>query len=284
MKSKRIISKLEIKGPNLVKGVNLEGMRVLGKPEEFSKLYYENCIDEIYYQDTVASLYGRNTLYNLIEKVSKEIFIPLCVGGGIKNLKDIYKLMKVGADKVSINKQALKNKNFIYEATKKFGRANICISIEAIKVNGNYFCFYDNGRNSSGVNVIEWISELDKIGVGEICITFVDGDGTGKGFDLKFINQIEKITNLPIVIGGGCGNIHQISNLFLNTKIDGISISSIFHYYYSDRIYVNSKQNYKSEGNIEFLKNDHKINKNIEVNSIQSLKKQLLKKGILCRI
>ena len=238
MKSKRIISKLEIKGPNLVKGINLEGMRVLGKPQEFSKLYYDNMIDEIYYQDSVASLYGRNSLFDLIEKVSKEIFIPLCVGGGVKSLKDIYTLMKVGADKVSINKEALKNKKFIYDATRKFGKANICISIETIKKNGDYYCFYDNGRNSSNIKVLDWISELNKIGVGEICITFVDGDGTGKGFDVDFIKKIEKITNLPIVINGGSGNIKQISDLFLNTKIDGLSISSMFHYYYIKKLKI----------------------------------------------
>jgi len=170
MKCKRIISKLEIKGPNLVKGVNLEGMRVLGKPEEFSKLYYKENIDELYYQDTVASLYGRNSLYDLIEKISKEIFIPLCVGGGIKNLKDIYKLLKVGADKISINKQALKKPNFIYEASKKFGKANICISIEAIKTKNDYYCFFDNGRNFSNIKVIDWIKKINLIGAGEISI------------------------------------------------------------------------------------------------------------------
>ena len=283
MKSKRIISKLEIKGPNLVKGINLEGMRVLGKPQEFSKLYYDNLIDEIYYQDSVASLYGRNSLFDLIEKVSKEIFIPLCVGGGIKSLKDIYMLMKVGADKVSINKEALKNKKFIYDATRKFGKANICISIETIKQNGDYFCFYDNGRNSSNIKVLDWISELTKIGVGEICITFVDGDGTGKGFDIGFINKLEKITNLPIVINGGSGNIKQISDLFLNTKIDGLSISSIFHYYYIKKVKNKNFNDYKSEGNIEFLRQNI-IKKNIEISSIKNLKKKLSKKGIICRL
>ena len=283
MKSKRIISKLEIKGPNLVKGINLEGMRVLGKPQEFSKLYYDNMIDEIYYQDSVASLYGRNSLFDLIEKVSKEIFIPLCVGGGVKSLKDIYTLMKVGADKVSINKEALKNKKFIYDATRKFGKANICISIETIKQNGDYFCFYDNGRNSSNIKVLDWISELNKIGVGEICITFVDGDGTGKGFDVDFIKKIEKITNLPIVINGGSGNIKQISDLFLNTKIDGLSISSMFHYYYIKKVKNKNFNDYKSEGNIEFLRQNI-IKKNIEISSIKNLKKKLSKKGIICRL
>mgnify|MGYP001166793196 FL=1 len=283
MKCKRIISKLEIKGPNLVKGVNLEGMRVLGKPEEFSKLYYKENIDELYYQDTVASLYGRNSLYDLIEKISKEIFIPLCVGGGIKNLKDIYKLLKVGADKISINKQAIKNPNFIYEASKKFGKANICISIEAIKTKNDYYCFFDNGRNFSNIKVIDWVKKINLIGAGEISITFVDNDGTGNGFDLPFIKKIESITNIPIVVHGGAGNINQILNLFKETQCDGISISSLFHYHYIFKFNNESSNKYTDEGNIDFLMNKSS-SKKIESIKINKLKKFLLKKKINCRI
>ena len=283
MKCKRIISKLEIKGPNLVKGVNLEGMRVLGKPEQFSKLYYEENIDELYYQDTVASLYGRNSLYDLIEKISKEIFIPLCVGGGVKNLRDIYNLLKVGADKISINKQALIKPSFIYEASKKFGKANICISIEAIKKDNDYYCFFDNGRNFSNIKVIDWIKKINQIGAGEICLTFVDNDGTGKGFDLVFIKTIEAVTNIPIVIHGGAGNINQILNLFKETECDGVSISSLFHYHYIFEIKNESSNKYLEEGNIDFLMNKSKL-KNIKSTKINKLKKFLFKKKINCRI
>ena len=283
MKCKRIISKLEIKGPNLVKGVNLEGMRVLGKPEQFSKLYYEENIDELYYQDTVASLYGRNSLYDLIEKISKEIFIPLCVGGGVKNLKDIYNLLKIGADKISINKQALKNPSFIHEASKKFGKANICISIEAIKKNNDYYCFFDNGRNFSNIKVNDWVKKINQIGAGEICLTFVDSDGTGKGFDLDFIKKIEGITNIPIVVHGGAGNIKQIVNLFKETKCDGISISSLFHYHYIFEFKNESSNKYLDEGNIDFLMKKSSL-KHIESTKINTLKKFLIKKKINCRI
>ena len=283
MKCKRIISKLEIKGPNLVKGVNLEGMRVLGKPDEFSKLYYRENIDELYYQDTVASLYGRNSLYNLIEKVSKDIFIPLCVGGGVKNLKDIYNLLKVGADKISINKQALKKPNFVYEASQKFGKANICISIEAIKSENEYYCFFDNGRNFSNIKVLDWIKNINQIGAGEICLTFVDSDGTGKGFDLDFINKIEKITNIPIVIHGGAGNKKQVLELFKKTKCDGVSISSLFHYNYMLQFNNDSDIKYSDEGNVDFLMSKTK-SKKIESIKINNLKKFLTKQKINCRI
>ena len=283
MKCKRIISKLEIKGPNLVKGVNLEGMRVLGKPEQFSELYYKENIDELHYQDTVASLYGRNSLYELIEKVSKLIFIPLCIGGGIKNLNDIYKLLKVGADKVSINKQALKSPNFIYEASKKFGKANICISIETIKINNDYYCYYDNGRNFSGIKLIEWIKKINKIGVGEICITFVDKDGTGKGFDIEYLKKIDNLTNIPLIIHAGAGKKKHIYDLLSETNCDGVSISSLFHYHYIHHLKKASINEYQEEGNIDYLKNKIKSTK-FETMKINSLKKYLLSKKIDCRL
>jgi imidazole glycerol-phosphate synthase subunit HisF len=283
MKCKRIISKLEIKGPNLVKGVNLEGMRVLGKPDQFSELYYREKIDELYYQDTVASLYGRNSLFELIEKVSKLIFIPLCVGGGVKNLKDIYNLLKVGADKVSINKQALEKPNFLYEASKKFGKANICVSIETIWINNDYYCFYDNGRNFSGVKLLDWIKKIDKIGVGEICITFVDKDGTGDGFDIETLKKIENLTNIPLIVHAGAGNKKQVYELLTKTKFDGVSISSLFHYYYIHNLIKISKKEYEDEGNIDYLKLKIRSTK-IETMRISTLKKYLIKKKINCRL
>ncbi len=283
MKCRRIISKLEIKGPNLVKGVNLEGMRVLGKPEEFSKLYYKENIDELYYQDTVASLYGRNSLFELIEKVSELIFIPLCVGGGVKNLKDIYDLLKVGADKVSINKQALKNPNFIYQASQKFGKANICISIETIWIKNDFYCFFDNGRNFSGIKLLDWIKKIDKIGVGEICVTFVDNDGTGNGFNTEIVKKILKLTNIPIVIHAGAGNKKQIYELLIKTNCDGVSISSLFHYHYIHQLKKVLTNEYSEEGNIDYLQNKIKLKK-IENIKINALKKYLSKKNIKCRL
>jgi len=283
MQCKRIISKFEIKGPNLVKGVNLEGMRALGKPELFSKVYYQENIDEIFYQDTVASLYNRNSLYDLIKDVSKDIFIPLNVGGGVKNKKDIFNLFKAGADKVSINKQAIKKPNFLYESVKQFGSANICVSIEAVWYKNDYYCFFDNGRNNSGIKVTDWIKKLEKINIGEIILTFVDLDGTGKGFDLNVINKISQLTNIPIIICGGCGNKLQILELFKKTKCSGVSISSMFHYFYINHNKIVKKNLIQNEGNFDYLKEKRTIKKINDI-SINKLKYFLKKNKINCRL
>jgi cyclase len=155
----RIIPRLDIKGPNLVKGVQLEGLRVLGKPENFAKYYYEHGADELFYQDVVASLYGRNSLNEIISKTAKEIFIPLTVGGGIRSLEDISTILRAGADKVSINTAAHNDPNLIKEASLKFGKSTIVVAIEAVKEpNGTYMALTDNGRNVTGKEVGSWAS------------------------------------------------------------------------------------------------------------------------------
>ena len=161
---KRIISKLDIKGPNLVKGVNLEGLRVLGEPSFFSKKYYKDLSDEIIYHDCVASLYDRKSFLDLIEKTSSDIFIPISVGGGLKNLKDIEKVLSAGADKVFINSAAIKKPKFLVEASKKFGSANICLSIEVVKnSNDEFICLSNYGREVSNKKLSDWFYELKNL-------------------------------------------------------------------------------------------------------------------------
>jgi len=207
----RIIPRLDIKGPNLVKGIHLEGLRVLGKPEAFAKFYYEQGADELFYQDVVASLYGRNSLQEIISRTAKEIFIPLTVGGGIRNIEDISNMLQAGADKVSINTSAISNPEFIRLASNIFGSSTIVISIEAIKQpDGSYIAFTDNGRNSSGREVISWVKEIEQLGAGEILLTFVDQEGSGKGFDLILAKQICDAVKIPIVIHGGVGNMQHV--------------------------------------------------------------------------
>src|SRR3989344_2874988 len=152
----RIIGRLDIKGPNLVKGIHLEGLRVLGKPEQFAKYYYESGADELIYMDVVASLYGRNSLLGIVEKTAKEIFIPLTVGGGIRSLSDIRDVLRAGADKVALNTAAIGNPQIVSEASQMFGSSTIVISIEAIKQpDGQYLAFTDNGREHTGLDVVE---------------------------------------------------------------------------------------------------------------------------------
>jgi len=278
----RIIPRLDIKGPNLVKGIHLEGLRVLGKPEAFAKFYYEQGADELFYQDVVASLYGRNSLQEIISRTAKEIFIPLTVGGGIRNIEDISNMLQAGADKVSINTSAISNPEFIRLASNIFGSSTIVISIEAIKQpDGSYIAFTDNGRNSSGREVISWVKEIEQLGAGEILLTFVDQEGSGKGFDLILAKQICDAVKIPIVIHGGVGNMQHVLDAVKDLPLSGVAIASLFHY---DFILHNRQiDGYEEEGNIDFLKSNRVLS-SIESKSIKELKLSLLDNNVLCRI
>ena len=179
----RVIAKLDIKDENLVKGINYEGLRVIGHPHEFATHYYENGIDEIFYQDVIASLLGRNTLNNIIAKSSRNIFVPITVGGGIKSLKNIEIILKSGADRVSINSGALENKSFISDSIKNFGSSNIIFSMEIIKSNNQLNIVKYNGREKTKYNLQEWLNILSDSGASEVFLSSVNNDGTGKGID-----------------------------------------------------------------------------------------------------
>ena len=266
-KFKRIISRLDIKEENLVKGIQLEGLRILGDPIYFSKKYYDESIDELIYQDCIASLYGNNNLHTFISKISKQIFIPLTVGGGIRNIEDIKKALYSGADKVAVNTAVIKNINFLKEATEIFGSSTISISIEAVKLEDNeYYCFTESGRNNSGIKVIDWCKRVQDNGAGEIILTMVNKEGTGEGFDLDFLKSVLKISKIPVIAHGGCGKKMDVLNLLDQTNVDGVSISSMFHYFYH--------QKYKEYNK---LKNVKSINYNnfFEGISIVDLKKYL---------
>ncbi len=266
-KFKRIISRLDIKEENLVKGIQLEGLRILGDPIYFSKKYYHESIDELIYQDCIASLYGNNNLHTFISKVSKQIFIPLTVGGGIRNTEDIKKALYSGADKVAVNTAAIKNINFLKEATEIFGSSTISVSIEAVKLEDNeYYCFTESGRNNSGIKVIDWCKRVQENGAGEIILTLVNTDGTGDGFDIDFLKSVLKISKIPVIAHGGCGEKMDVLKLLAETSIDGVSISSMFHYFYHHQYGENNQ-----------LKNTNLVNYNnfFKGISIRDLKKYL---------
>lgn len=279
---KRIISRFDIKGPNLVKGVNLEGLRVIGKPEFFADLYYKDNIDEIIFQDCVASLYGRNNLKNIISKVSKNIFVPLTVGGGLRNVKDVTEVLHAGADKVSINSEAIKNPKFVEELVKEFGSSTISCQIQVQKkTDGNFLCFYENGRQETDLEPLKWAMKLQDMNVGEIILTFINFDGTGKGFDNNLVIELRNKLDIPLVVSGGIGNKTQVLETF-KFDVDGVSISSAFHYFYlKQNIDIIRSEKY-SEGNLEYINN---ININ-EINnyfSIIDLKNYLKQNNINCR-
>ena len=281
---KRIISKLDIKGPNLVKGVNLEGLRVLGEPSLFAKKYFNQMIDEIIYHDCVASLYDRKSFLELIKKTSSNIFIPISVGGGIKSLKDIEKVLSSGADKVFINSAAIKKPKFLIEATKRFGSSNICLSIETIKNHNNEFiCLSNYGREFSNKKLFDWFCEAQQLGVGEVVVTSISRDGMGNGFDEEILELIYDKINIPFVFHGGAGNEKQIFDILKYDKVSGVALSSVLHYSLIRAKDFNFEKDIKEEGNINFLKNSEDTFNFKKINII-SLKKYLKKKGIDVRL
>ena len=226
----RIIPRLDIKGPNLVKGIHLEGIRVLGKPEDFARNYYKAGADELIYMDVVASLYNRNNLFHLIEKACEEIFIPLTMGGGLRTISDIEKALRAGADKVAINTQAIKTPNFIKEASRIFGSQCIVGSVEAKRKGDSWESYIDSGREPTGVNVLEWVKQMEDLGAGEILLTSVDQEGTKKGFDIDLIKKVADRVSIPVIASGGAGSPEQINDLIQQSGVNAVAVASILHY------------------------------------------------------
>jgi len=228
---KRVISRLDIKAPNLIKGIHLEGFRVLGDPVRFSSDYCKQGIDELIYMDVVASLYGRSSIVNLIKNIANEIFIPLTVGGGIRSLQDVEVMLHAGADKVAVNTAAVKNPNLIAEIAKQFGSQCLVLSIEA-KSTGNesWEVYTENGREKTGRGVFEWCQQVTSLGAGEILLTSIDREGTRKGFELGLIEKIATSVNIPVIASGGCGNCNDVVAAFQQGQADAVAVADILHY------------------------------------------------------
>jgi cyclase len=278
----RIIPRLDIKGPNLVKGIHLEGLRVLGKPERYAKYYYENGADELFFQDTVASLYERNSLHDIISKTAKEIFIPLTVGGGIRSIDNIKSVLRAGADKVSINTAAIRRPEFIREAALSFGSSTIVVTIEAIKESdGKFLVYTDNGREHSGIEVLTWAKQVEELGAGELIITSVDKEGTGEGFDIDLINIISQSVSIPVIAHGGLGRPSDAVKVIKEGCVDAISMASVLHYDYITKQKHNDE--FEEEGNISFLKSGNIYGK-ITPSTIQDIKLAMHGAGIPVRL
>jgi cyclase len=281
MKSIRVIPRLDIKGPNLVKGIHLEGLRVLGKPSDFAKYYYDEGADELMFMDVVASLYERNSLHNIISETAKKIFIPITVGGGLRTIADIKDVLRVGADKVCLNTAAIKNPNLIKDASRMFGSSTIVVAIEAIKEpDGRYLAYTDNGREYTGIDVIDWAQKVDELGAGEIVITSVDKEGTGQGFDLELVSKISNLVSIPVIAHGGAGKKEDAVNLLKQGNVSSAMISSMFHYHF---IKENESKASDLEGNVEFLNQKRNFH-TFEPCKIKDLKKILIENQIECRL
>lgn len=281
MKTVRIIPRLDIKGPNLVKGIHLEGLRVLGKPSDFAKYYYEQGADELLFMDVVASLYERNSLHDIISETAKKIFIPITVGGGLRSISDIKEVLRVGADKVCLNTAVLNNPQLIKEASRMFGSSTIVIAIEAIKESdGRYLAYTDNGREYTGKDVFEWAQQVDELGAGEIVITSVDKEGTGQGFDLDLVAKVSSLVSIPVIAHGGAGKRDHVVDVLKGGNVSSAMIASLFHYHF---IKENVSKGSELEGNVEFLNQKRNFH-TFEPSTIYDLKSHLLKNKINCRL
>ena len=231
MRNIRLIARLDIKGPNLIKGIHLEGLRVIGSPNEFALRYYQQGADELVYMDSVASLYGRNHLGDIIKAAAKDIFIPITVGGGIRSVDDAMEILRSGADKVAVNTAALANPQLIKDISRRFGSQCMVLSIEAMrKESGGWEAYTDNGRERTGMDVIEWVRKGVELGAGEILLTSVDREGTRDGFDVELVKAVTEEVSVPVIASGGMGKTDDLLNVVKEGCADAVAMADILHY------------------------------------------------------
>mgnify|MGYP001288687532 CR=1 FL=1 len=229
-KNFRLISRLDIKNDFLVKGIQMEGWKKVGCPNNFAERYYENGVDELLVMDIVASLYRKKVNENFLNFLKDKIYIPITFGGGIRSVEDATKILSKGADKICINTAAVHNPNLIDEIAKKFGTQAISVAIDiSLSQSGEYFIATEFGRNLHDKDINEWIEEIQERGAGEIIITSIQRDGTLIGFDIDFFEKLYKNIYVPFIIGGGFGEINQLSDLFNFKYIDGVLVGTAFH-------------------------------------------------------
>ena len=227
----RIIAKLDVKPPYVVKPVHFEGLRKMGSPSELAKKYYDQGADELFYIDIVSSLYQREILLHEIEKVANNLFIPFAVGGGVKNIDDFSKMFHMGADKVVINTHAIQeNPDIIDKAAKIFGSQAVVVNIEAKRWKNYWECYTDCGRIQSQKDVSDWASEVEQRGAGEILLQSVDMDGRRRGFDIELASEIVDLVNIPVVVSSGAGSLEDIKTLIEVVNPSGVAIASLLHY------------------------------------------------------
>ncbi|WP_341894457.1 glycosyl amidation-associated protein WbuZ [Ferrovibrio terrae] len=235
----RLIARLDIKGPNLIKGVRLEGLRVIGDPQEYARRYYEAGADELIYMDVVASLYGRNSLTEIVRHTAENVFIPLTVGGGIRSVEDVKLLLRSGADKVCLNTAAIARPELLQEIANRFGSQCVVLSIEAKrKSNGSWECYTDNGREHTERDVLDWAKQAVKLGAGEILLTSIDQEGTRKGFDIDLIRTVSTAVPIPVIASGGMGGIDHLVAAVQDGKADAVAMADILHYKRKDMLAI----------------------------------------------
>jgi cyclase len=226
----RLIARLDIKGPNLIKGVHLEGLRVIGDPQDYARNYYQQGADELLYIDIVASLYGRSKLTEIVRRAAHDVFVPLTVGGGIRNIDDVGELLRAGADKVAINTAAVRRPDLISEVARRFGSQCMVLSVEAKQQStGCWEVYTDCGRERSGMDAVDWVRRGVNLGAGEILLTSIDCEGTRKGFDVALTRMISSAVNVPVIASGGYGQVSHLIDV-VECGADAVAVADALHY------------------------------------------------------
>lgn len=231
MKNIRLIPRLDIKGQNVIKGIHLEGLRVMGDPQDFARRYYDQGADELLYVDVVASLYGRNSLHDIIKRAARDLFVPLTVAGGIRSIDDVRNILRAGADKIGINTEATKRPELIREVSRMFGAQCMVLSIEAkLVAPGCWEVYTDNGREKTGLDVVEWAQRGVELGAGEILLTSVDREGTREGFDIDLVRAVTSVVSVPVIASGGMGKLEDFQEIVREGGADAVAMADILHY------------------------------------------------------
>jgi cyclase len=227
----RLISRLDVKGHNLIKGVQLEGLRVVGAPGDYARRYYKNGVDEILIMDCVASLYGRNNAFDLVKKITEYVFVPITLGGGIRTLDDVNQAFDSGADKICLNTAAIINPDLIAKIAATAGSQAVVLSVEAKKTGlDTWEVYYNNGREKSGWNVRDWVETAVELGAGEVLLTSVDREGTRKGMDIDLIRSVGKNLTRPLIVSGGVGSFEHVVEAAQISFVDAVAIADFLHY------------------------------------------------------
>lgn len=230
MSNIRLIARLDVKGPNLIKGVHLEGLRVIGDPQVYARKYYEQGADELIYIDIVASLYGRSNLIDIVRHAAHDVFVPLTVGGGVRTVDDVRDLLRAGADKIAINTAAVRRPELITEVARRFGSQCMMLSIEAKSQGpGKWEIYTDCGREHSGLDAVEWAKRGVELGAGEILVTSIDQEGTRKGFDTELTRAVAAVVDVPVIASGGYGETKHLAEI-VSAGADAIAVADALHY------------------------------------------------------
>ena len=231
MLAKRIIPCLDVRDGKVVKGVQFEGVQDVGDPISYAQLYNEQGADELVFYDITASYEKRSVILDVVRETAKKVFVPLTVGGGIRSIEDFRATLRAGADKVSVNSQAVLNPTLIHDAADIFGSQCVCVGIDAKKIDENRWTVYINGgRKDMHLDLIDWVKQVQALGAGEICLNSIDADGTKKGFDLPMLQAVCHAVSIPVIASGGCGKLEDFSEVFEKTGVIAALAASLFQF------------------------------------------------------